>query len=73
MQNTTDKTPEKDDLSARNFGSPIRSKMIDKMEEATPYFNNPDENQSIRKYSIEVSAFKVDNEMTLGQETTPKH
>jgi len=63
MQNTADKTPEKE--YPRAFGSPIRSKFVEKIEqEGTPFFNNPDKIE--RKYSIEVSAFKVDNEMTLG-------
>jgi hypothetical protein len=56
----------------RAFGSPIRSKFIDKLEEATPCFGDVEEKPQ-RKYSIEVSAFKIDNEVTLGEQNTPKN
>jgi hypothetical protein len=43
LQKTADKTPDQESLPPRAFGSPIRSKFIEKIEEgATPFFNNPD-------------------------------
>ena len=69
---TADKTPDQEGLQPRAFGSPIRSKFIEKIEEATPCFADVDEKPQ-RKYSIEVSAFKIDNEVTLGEQTTPKN